>query len=348
MIKSMETLDLLTRGCEEIVTKKELREILSKEERKAYIGYEPSGLAHLGFFITANKVRDLLACGFDVTVLLADWHAQINDKFGGDLEKIRACGEYLKDVFYSMRVYPDFRYASDMVDDKEYWATLIRGAKHTTLARIKRALTIMGRKSNEANMDFSKTIYPLMQVTDIFMLEVDIALAGMDQRKAHMLAREIAPALGLKKPVAMHLPLIPSLEGSGRMDGVKMSKSRPQSAIFVHDSDESIREKMKRAYCPAGVIEDNPVLAICKTMVFPSFKSITIEREQKYGGDLEIESYEELERLFADKQIHPLDLKNTTAEHLSRVLKPCREYFEKHGDSLEVVEKLVAENKNEK
>jgi len=81
------------------------------------------------------------------------------------------------------------------------------------------------------------------------------------------------------------------------MDGVKMSKSRPQSAIFVHDSDESIREKMKRAYCPAGVIEDNPVLAICKTMVFPSFKSITIEREQKYGGDLEIESYEELERL---------------------------------------------------
>jgi tyrosyl-tRNA synthetase len=347
MIKSMETLDLLTRGCKEIVTKKELREVLNREERKAYIGYEPSGLAHLGFFITANKARDLLTCGFDVTVLLADWHAQINDKFGGDLEKIRTCGEYLKDVFYSMRVYPDFRYASDMVDDEEYWATLIRGAKHTTLARIKRALTIMGRKSNEANMDFSKTIYPLMQVTDIFMLEVDIALAGMDQRKAHMLAREIAPALGLKKPVAMHLPLIPSLEGSGRMDGVKMSKSRPQSAIFVHDSDESIREKMKRAYCPAGVVEDNPVLAICKTMVFQSFKSITIEREQKYGGDIEIESYEELERLFSDKQIHPLDLKNTTADYLSRILKPCREYFEKHSDNFEAVENIMTDG-NEK
>jgi len=340
--------EVLTRGCEEIITRRELREIMKKKDRKAYIGYEPSGLAHLGFFLTAGKVKDLLACGFDATVLLADWHAQINDKFGGDLEKIRICGEYLKDVFYSMGASPRFVYASDLVDDEDYWATLIRGAKHTTLARIKRALTIMGRKSNEANMDFSKTIYPLMQVTDIFMLEVDVALAGMDQRKAHMLAREIAPALGLKKPTAMHLPLIPSLEGSGRMDSAKMSKSRPQSAIFVHDSDESIREKMKRAYCPAGVVEDNPVLAICRTIIFQNFDAMVVEREQKYGGDLDMRSYEELERLFADKQIHPLDLKNTTAEYLSNVLKPCREYFEKHGDNLRAVEAIVAENRDGK
>jgi len=130
-----------------------------------------------------------------------------------------------------------------------------------------------------------------MQVTDIFMLGVDLALAGMDQRRAHMLAREIAPSLGLKKPVAMHLPLIPSLEGAGRMDSIKMSKSKPQSAIFIHDNEESIKEKMKGAYCPIGISEDNPVLAICKTIIFWSFDSMVIEREQRYGGSIEVRAF---------------------------------------------------------
>lgn len=339
----MNELETLTRGCAEIVTKKELKELLNRRKRRAYIGYEPSGLAHLGFFLTAKKVKDLIASDFKVTVLLADWHAQINDKFGGDIEKIRICGEYLKDVFYSMGAHPDFVYANDLVDDREYWATLIRGAKHTTLARIKRALTIMGRKSSEASIDYSKTIYPMMQVTDIFMLGVDLALAGMDQRRAHMLAREIAPSLGLKKPVAMHLPLIPSLEGAGRMDSIKMSKSKPQSAIFIHDSEESIKEKMKRAYCPVGISEENPVLTICKTIIFWSFDSMVIEREQRYGGDIEVKSYDELESLFAARQMHPLDLKNAAAEYLAEILKPCREYFEKHNDNLRAVERLVSE-----
>lgn len=341
----MDDIKKLTSGCEEIVTVRELKSVMKKKDKKAYIGYEPSGLAHLGFFLTGKKVKDLIACGFDVTVLLADWHAQINDKFGGDIEKIRVCGEYLKDVFYSMSASPRFVYATDLVDDRDYWATLIRGAKHTTLARVKRALTIMGREANEANIDYSKTIYPLMQVTDIFVLDIDVALAGMDQRRAHMLAREIAPALGFKKVVAMHLPLIPSLEGAGRMDSVKMSKSKPQSAIFVHDSEESIRDKIGRAYCPAGVIEGNPILAICRTIIFSELESMVIEREQRYGGSIEVKSYGELENLFAARQIHPLDLKNATAQYLSSVLRPCREYFEKHDDNLRAVERMVLEKK---
>ena len=336
--------DVLIRGCEEVVTKKELREVLKKGDRKAYIGYEPSGLAHLGFFLTAQKVKDLLACGFDVTILLADWHAQINDKFDGDIERIRACGEYLKDAFYAMDIKSaKFVYANDIVNDRDYWTTFIRGAKHTTLARVKRALTIMGRNANEMNVDYSKTMYPLMQVTDIFMLGADVALAGMDQRRAHMLAREIAPALGFKKPVAMHLPLIPSLEGSGRMEGVKMSKSKPQSAIFIHDSEEEIAEKIKKAYCPAGIAEENPVLAIWKTIIFGERNGATIERAERHGGNVEVKSYEELEKLFIEKRIHPLDLKNAAEKYLSEILKPCRDYFENHQENLVAIERFVNE-----
>ena len=337
----MRQIEKLTRNCEEIVTRKELKELMKKKEKRAYIGYEPSGLAHLGFVLGANKIKDLISAGFDVSILLADWHAQINDKFNGNMEDIRVCGEYLKDVFRALGVKnANFLYASDLVSDPEYWATLIRIGKKTTLARAKRALTIMGRKASET-MDYSKTMYPLMQATDIFRLEVDVALAGVDQRRAHMLARDAAEALGWKKPVAMHFPLIPSLSGSGRMDDIKMSKSKPGGAIFLHDDEEKIRTKIKNGYCPAGIVENNPITMIWKTMIFQCFEKVKIERSEKYGGDIEIGNYKTFEDLFREKKLHPLDVKNATVLYLSQILKPVRQYLEKNDESLRRVEALT-------
>jgi len=101
--------------------------------------------------------------------------------------------------------------AEELVSDKEYWSILLKSAKKTTLARVKRALTIMGRTADEAETDFSKLIYPLMQVSDIFYLDLDIALGGLDQRKAHMLARDIAEKIGRKKVVVIHTPIVSGL-----------------------------------------------------------------------------------------------------------------------------------------
>ena len=223
---------------QEIVAEAELRELLDSEERpKAYIGFEPSGYLHVGsFFITSRMINLLLDSGFEVTILLADWHAYINDKLGGKLDRIRNCGKYMQDAFSlgaGDRKSLSFVYASELIGDNEYWADLIRNAKSLTLSRLKRAMTIMGRSEDEAEMDSSKLIYPLMQVTDIFRLRVDVAYAGMDQRRAHMLAREVAEARGLKKPIALHTPILSSLKGASRMDPVsKMSKSDPDSTRY--------------------------------------------------------------------------------------------------------------------
>jgi len=335
----MSRLELLTSNVEEIVTIEELRTVLEKQRPKAYIGFEPSGSVHIGWKICTNKIKDFLDCDFDFTVLLADWHAYINDKLGGDIEKIKLCGKYMEDCFAAMGVNKDqvkFVYASDYVSDPKYWELVLRTSKATSVARVKRAMDIMGRDAEEGEKDLSKLFYPAMQVSDIFYLDLDVAYGGTDQRHAHMLARDVSKKLGRKPPVAIHTPLLTGLQAGGRMDPIeaKMSKSKPDSMISIHDDPASVKKKISKAFCPEKQIEGNPVFEMCKYVVFPELKdeSFLIERPEKFGGNLEFTTYEELENAFVDG-LHPLDLKNGTASYINKILAPIHEYFEKHPEN---------------
>jgi len=331
---------IIIRNVEEVVTLQDLKVLLETNSKpRAYIGYEPSGLVHIGWLVWMSKVKDFLEAGVEFIVLEATWHAYINDKLGGNMELIRLAARYTRKVMEAFGVDVSrvkFVDAEKLVSDKEYWAILLKAAKKATLARVKRALTIMGRRSDEAEADFSKLVYPLMQVTDIFYLDLDIALGGMDQRKAHMLARDIAEDLKRKKPIAVHTPIITGLQGPGkRMEGVveidevyadyKMSKSKPETAIFVHDTPEEIRAKIRKAFCPPRETKFNPIIEINKYLLFtqPGF-TLYIERPREYGGSIEVSSVEELEKLYSEGKIHPLDLKNATAEHLIKLIEPIR------------------------
>lgn len=341
-----ERFDILARNAEEIVTPQELKELLQTIERpKAYIGFEPSGLVHLGWVICADKVRDFIKVGFDITIFFADWHAYINDKLGGDIEAIRLCARYMEECFEALGVPRDkitFMYATDLMDDIDYWTKVIAIGKNSTLSRIKRAMTIMGREESEAEIDTSKIMYPMMQAADIFALDVDVAYAGIDQRRVHMLAREVAEKLGWKKPVALHTPLLPGLKGREKMDPVsaKMSKSDPDSGIIIHDSPEEIRRKILKAFCPPEV-DGNPILAIAKMIVFNRKELLRIERPEKFGGPVEFKSYQELESAYSAGELHPMDLKNGIADSLIELLAPVREYFSQHPQNLEKLKSLL-------
>ncbi len=326
-------LDVVTRNLREVVTIEELQEVMAKEEKKAYIGFEPSGLVHLGWLMCADKVKDLIEAGFDMTILLADWHAWINDKLNGNMEAIRTCGEYIKDAFAAMGVEGvKYVYASEMVNNADYWQLVLKIAKQTSLARARRAMDIMGRKAEEAEKDISKFFYPLMQVADIFYLDVDVALGGMDQRHAHMLARDVCKKLGMKKPVALHTHIISSLQAKERMDA-KMSKSKPSSAIFIHDDYDAIQKKIRKAYCPEGIAEGNPIMEIARHIIFIHFDEMEVKRKDAEAKIFK--SYEELEESYVKKELHPLDLKNAVAEYIDKILSPVRQYFGQHPQNYE-------------
>lgn len=341
---------LVARNTEEIITPEDLMEVLSDNASPTgYIGFEPSGLVHIGWMVTTQKVVNFVDAGFRFIVFLADWHAYINDKLGGDIENIRACAEYMKDCFEALGVPRDkveYRLASEIMDDIRYWETVMRVGKASSLQRVKRAMTIMGRTEDEAEVDSSKTLYPLMQAADLIFMGVDVAYGGLDQRRAHMLAREAAEKMGVKKAVAVHTPLLPGLKGGNRMDPVsaKMSKSDPDGSILIHDSPEDIRRKLSKAFCPPES-EGNPVLAICKYVLFERMDALRFERPAKFGGDLEFHSYDELERTYLAGKLHPMDLKNGTATALAQVLAPAREYFQRKPENLERMRRILAEVK---
>lgn len=341
-------LRLVLRGAEEVVTRDELRALLDKGGTpRAYIGLEPSGFMHIATgFIVGQKITDLVEAGFHAIIFLADWHAYINDKLDGNLEAIRTCGEYFRDGFRALGVPEsvEFLFANEFVTHPEYWQKVISVSKASTVARIRRALSVMGRKEEEADLDASKLIYPAMQVADISWMNLDLAYGGMDQRHAHMLYRDVAPKLGWKQVVALHTPLLPGLEGGGRMDPIagKMSKSKPDSSILINDPPSEVERKVGKAFCPPKDTQGNPVLGIAKLILFPRRGSLTIVRESKFGGDLTFRSYEELAAVYGKGELHPKDLKAAVAADLNEELAPVRRYFDAHPENLEAITSLVA------
>jgi len=347
-----ERVELVKRNTLEVVTEEELRGLLEAGRPRGYLGYEPSGLVHIGWLVWMFKVRDMVEAGVDFTILEATWHAYINDKLHGNLDLIRRAARVVRAVLDSLGLEGKVRYvdAEDLASDKEYWGLVLRVLKANSLARIKRALTIMGRRADEAELDASKLVYPAMQVSDIFYMGIEVALGGMDQRKAHMLARDTAEKLGYKKPVAVHTPIISSLKGPGRMEAaerddllaeVKMSKSKPETAVFLHDPPDVVRRKILRAYCPARQVEFNPIMEINRYILFaqPGFK-LHVDRKPKYGGPVEYHSYEELERDFVEGRLHPLDLKNATAEALNKLLEPIRSRLLSDPEARSAIEEI--------
>jgi tyrosyl-tRNA synthetase len=354
-------LALVERGLEEVLTGDELAALLASDvPARHYIGFEISGRIHVGTgLLCMAKLRDFQHAGVETTVFLADWHTWINDKLGGDPAAIRelARGYFAEGMKASLLCVggdPEavrFKLGSDLyreVDD--YWATMVEVGKHTSLARMQRSITIMGREEGEA-VDFAKLIYPAMQVADIFRLGVNLAHAGMDQRKAHVIARDVAlqmqrnPLVGpdgaRAKPIALHHPLLLGLgkppvwpvppDGNLRdlRTAMKMSKSKPSSAIFIHDSPDEILAKVRKAFCPPGVVEFNPILDWTRQLLFGVFdEPLRVRRSEQHGGPVTFDAYEDLEAAYRRERLHPMDLKSAVADRLVEVLEPARKHFD--------------------
>lgn len=340
----------------EVVTQDELRSLFEANEHpKHYIGFEISGRVHLGSgLVTALKLQDFIEAGIRPTIFLADYHAWINGKLGGDLERIQKVATgYFKAAFISLGLAEDkvkYVLASELYEKsgKEYWKEVLRISKDTTMARMLRCTTIMGRTEKDA-MDCASVVYPAMQAADIFELGVDIMHAGMDQRKVHMLAREVAEKHKRSKPIAVHHRLLMGLTGPTKMgfeenaqDDVeissKMSKSKPETCIFIHDSEKEIASKLGKAYCPEKVAENNPVLEMCEQIIMRDGKTeLNVTRPAKFGGDILFSTYEELVSSYKEGKLHPMDLKGAVSSSIAAMLEPSRKYFEKHKELLSQV-----------
>lgn len=347
-----ERLSLVKEVGEEILTVDELRQLLeTKAHPIAYDGFEPSGQMHIaqGILRTIN-VNKMIKAGCKFKMLVADWFAWMNNKMGGDLEKIRTTGDYFVEMWKACGMNLDgveFVWSKDLVRQEGHWKTTIDIARASTVQRILRTSQIMGRKSTDS-LSAAQIIYPCMQAADIFHLKCDICQLGMDQRKVNILAREVGPKVGFWKPVVVSHHMVLGLsepktnyeDPDDRLLDLKMSKSKPDSAIFMTDTEADIKRKIGKAYCPEKKVDGNPILEYCRYIVFEKSPSLEIKRPEKFGGSLSIEGYSALEKLYSEGKIHPMDLKAAVAEKLDELIEPVRNHFATNARAKKILEQV--------
>lgn len=320
---------------EECQTEEELEQLIrSGRQLIAYNGFEPSGRIHIAQAIVTVLNSNLLAKnGCIVKLYIADWFAKLNHKMGGDLEKIKTVGKYFIEVFKACgisRENIEFIWASDlMFNDKKYWERVLDITTKTTYKRAIKCSQIMGRSDSD-NLDVSQLLYPCMQAADIFEMNVDIPQLGLDQRKCNMLAREYAGKVGINKPVSVAHHMLMGLKGP---KAGKMSKSIPDSAIFMEDNEDDVKRKINGAFCN-DEFKDNPIYEYIKYIILRWFKIIEIEGK-KYDNISDIEN--------DFKSFDKKKLKEKVAEYINQILVPVRKHFSE-GEMKELKEMVASFN----
>ena len=310
-------LELIKRNAAEVLGEDKLAKVLKgKKKPVVYCGYEPSGDLHIGHYVTILKLKDFEDAGFKVKILLADWHAWLNKK--GDWKFIKEQVKKWEKAFKKIGLKnPEIVVGTSFQKDADYIQDVFNLAAVSTLNRGVRAMQGVARDMEHAKI--TQIIYPLMQVVDIKALGVDAVVAGMEQRKIHMIAVESLKDISYDVPVFVHTSLIPSLKGEEKG---KMSSSDKESLVSVADSAVEIKKKISRAYCPEA--KPNPVLDIARILIFPFFGKIEVKRPEKFGGNKKYASYVGLQEDFLTKKLHPADLKTVIGERLVEMFAKVR------------------------
>jgi len=317
--------ELIKRNTEEIVTEGELRKLL-KEKKKpvVYLGTAVTGKPHVGYFVWVLKLADFIKAGFKVKVLLADLHGALDNTPWIDLEKrydyyeriiplmFKTIGVDVKDL--------EIVKGSEFQLKPEYMFDVLRLSSYVSVRDSTKAASEVVKMGD--NPRLSGLIYPIMQALDEHYLDADVQYGGTDQRKIMVFARENLPKLMYHSRVEVMTPLIPGLIGK------KMSASDKKSKIDLLDDERTIKRKISEAEMLAGDA-DNGIMAFLKhvlmTIKKDNCETFVVKRDKKYGGNLIYEAYEQIEKDFKNKKLHPLDLKNAVADEINKLLNLIRD-----------------------
>jgi tyrosyl-tRNA synthetase len=315
-----EKIKLIKRNLGEIVSEEELRKVLKEKKKPViYWGTAVTGRPSLAYFFPLLKLNDFIKAGFHVKVLLADLHGALDGTPWPILERrydyykeaitqiFKALGTDLKNI--------EFVKGSEFQLAPEYSYDLLKMASMNSIHDCKKAAAEVVKFGD--NPKLGGLIYPIMQALDEQYLGVDAQFGGLDQRKIFMFARENLPKIGYNRRIEVMNPIIQGLIGK------KMSSSDPKSKIDLTDEEKIIKEKVNSAYCVEGN-PDSGIMEFLKYVIMilkeDKKEKFLIERPAKYGKNISYSNYEEIEKAFIKKEIHPMDLKNAIAKEIIKLL----------------------------
>lgn len=333
---------LITKNLQETLNGQIIKNVLEVEKRplRLYWGTAPTGKPHCGYFVAMVKLAHFLKAGCEVTVLLADLHAYL-DNMKAPLETVNHRAKYyefiVKGILKSIGVPIErlkFVIGSSYQLTPEYTMDIFKLSNKVGQNDAKRAGADVVKQVT--NPLLSGLIYPLMQALDEEHLGVDAQFGGVDQRKIFVLAEENLPSLGYKKRAHLMNPMVPGLGQGG-----KMSASDPNSKIDILETPKNIKKKVNSAYCAPGDADDNGLIAFLQHVVQPvqelkadkeGIFELKINRPEQYGGPITYDSLDKVKEDYKSGALSPVDLKSGVSDRIIELLAPIKKEFDENPE----------------
>ena len=245
---SKESLELLTRGTEEIIPEESfLEQIKSKRKLRVKAGFDPTSPdLHLGHTVLLNKMKIFQDLGHEVIFLIGDFTGLVGDPSGvNETRPVLTQDQLDKNAeTYKEQVFKildpkktEIRFNSEwmnQVDPSEF----IKMLSSYTVARMLERDDFSKRYKSQQPISIHEFLYPILQGFDSVKLEADVELGGTDQKFNLLLGREVQKHYGCNQQSIMTVPL---LEG---LDGVKKMSKSLGNYVALEDSPDDMFGKI--------------------------------------------------------------------------------------------------------
>ena len=311
--------ELISRGAEEIIPEKELKQKLEQSIDKdtpliVKLGCDPSRPdLHLGHGVVLRKLRHFQNLGHQAILVIGDFTAMIGDPSQRNktrpqltLDETKANAEsYIEQAGQVLNIDSlKIVYNSTWLDAMRF-SDVIRLSSHYTVARMLERDDFTKRYKAEIPISIHEFMYPLAQAMDSVELKADVELGGTDQKFNLLVGRDLQREYKQDPQVIITLPL---LEGT---DGI---------------------EKMSKSYGNDIGLTDTPEDMYGKSM------SISDEMIEKYfilAADANTKTVSKVKKQLSDSSQNPRDIKRELARaivqlyHGQNAAKEAEQYFDR-------------------
>ncbi|MGE5469210.1 MAG: tyrosine--tRNA ligase [Bacteroidota bacterium] len=227
MVDIERSLELIKRGCDELLIEAELVERLkSGRPLRVKAGFDPTAPdLHLGHTVLINKLRHFQELGHHVMFLIGDFTGLIGDPTGKNVTRPPLSREQILEnaATYKEQVFKILDPEKTEICFNSAWfddlgaAGMIKLAAQHTVARMLERDDFSKRYAGGQPIAIHEFLYPLCQGYDSVAMKADVELGGTDQKFNLLVGRELQKHYGQSPQCVLMMPLLEGLDGVNKM-----------------------------------------------------------------------------------------------------------------------------------
>ncbi|MBI5753139.1 MAG: tyrosine--tRNA ligase [Hydrogenophilales bacterium] len=240
-----EALQVIKRGCDELLLEEELKQkLVSGRSLRVKAGFDPTAPdLHLGHTVLLNKMRQLQELGHEAMFLIGDFTGMIGDPTGKSATRPPLTRDQVIENArsYESQIFKILHPEKTLVMFNSSWmgemraADLVALAAKHTVARMLERDDFHKRYGSGQPIAIHEFLYPLIQGYDSVAMKADMELGGTDQKFNLLVGRELQKHYGQAQQVVLTMPILVGLDGVQKMSkslGNYIGINEPPNEMF--------------------------------------------------------------------------------------------------------------------